>query len=111
MANIPAPPLVLSVSAATTMQPTICRPKPETTDDQLLMSPFSAVAPPPFLAVSRLNIRLTLETIYEEETEEDFNESTSSSSSSSCCQTQNSFMMSTCFFQVEKPFLASALKI
>ncbi|KAK4858082.1 hypothetical protein QYF36_010787 [Acer negundo] len=64
-----------------------CPPKPDT-QPLMTMTPFSAVAPPPFLAVSRQNIQLNLETIYEDkETDEEIIES-----STPCSQ-----------FQIQKP--------
>ncbi|KAK2642949.1 hypothetical protein Ddye_024712 [Dipteronia dyeriana] len=114
MGIIPAPPLVLSVVSTATPQPTICRPKPDT-QPLMTMTPFSAVAPPPFLAVSRQNIQLNLETIYEDkETDEDIIESSTPCSQFQTQKTSSittTSFLSTCFYKVEKPFLGSALKI
>ncbi|KAJ4703109.1 hypothetical protein OWV82_023056 [Melia azedarach] len=74
------------------------------------LSPFSAVAPSPFLAVSRLHIRLTLETIYEEET--DHQEDSCIINETSACiinETSATSFFSTCnFFQLQK---ASEIRI
>ncbi|KAG8637457.1 hypothetical protein MANES_15G124301v8 [Manihot esculenta] len=58
-------------------------------------TPFSAVAPARLMRVSRVPIRITLETIYEEENEEEF-----------CMDMDQSFsssILSTCFLQGQKP--------
>ncbi|GMP73663.1 hypothetical protein CsSME_00031352 [Camellia sinensis var. sinensis] len=65
-------------------------------------TPFLAVTPSLFLAASRLQIRITLETIYEEEGEEivgKFIETTPSAYSAS-------FLLKslTCFLEVSKPW-------
>ncbi|KAH1048345.1 hypothetical protein J1N35_039129 [Gossypium stocksii] len=58
-----------------TLQQTLCTPMacetPKATPQPL--TPFSAVVPAPFIAVHRLHIDLTLETIHEEENEEEIN--------------------------------------
>ncbi|KAK7827697.1 hypothetical protein CFP56_030874 [Quercus suber] len=75
-----------------------------------LLTPFSAVAPPRSVAASRLQILLTLETIYEEEEEDNENQNcvetcklASSSSSSSSPPTFLSALSSMCFLEVQKP--------
>ncbi|KAF3449971.1 hypothetical protein FNV43_RR06050 [Rhamnella rubrinervis] len=49
-----------------TTEPTLFPPKNST------LTPFSAIAPPPFLNAHKLHVHISLETIYEEETEQDF---------------------------------------
>ncbi|KAJ4848874.1 hypothetical protein Tsubulata_042836 [Turnera subulata] len=65
-------------------------------------TPFSAVAPPPILTVSRLQAFIaTLETIYEEENEEEcFELMMSHPQNSSSILTSS---QSSCFFEVQKP--------
>lgn len=51
-----------------------CKTRPNNNNSKTrrsVLSPCSAVAPAPFLAVSRLHVPATLETIYEEETDDD----------------------------------------
>ncbi|KAI8000411.1 hypothetical protein LOK49_LG09G02330 [Camellia lanceoleosa] len=62
-------------------KPTIVPPKttPASTTSPA-RTPFSAVAPPRFPVLSRLQIRVSLETIHEEETTDEFTETSSPSS-------------------------------
>ncbi|GMI86009.1 hypothetical protein HRI_002270200 [Hibiscus trionum] len=77
-----------AIFLVTTLQEILCPPKADTP----ALTPFSAVVPPRFTAVPRLNNSLvTLETIHEEENEEEVGSSPSST------------LLSPCFFQVKKP--------
>ncbi|KAK8495568.1 hypothetical protein V6N13_092984 [Hibiscus sabdariffa] len=83
-----------AIFLVTSLQGILCRPKAETP----ALTPFSAVVPPRFIAVPRHNTTLvTLETILEEENEEDVGMDVSQNSSPS------STLLSPCFFQVKKP--------
>ncbi|KAL0011735.1 hypothetical protein SO802_006843 [Lithocarpus litseifolius] len=71
-----------------------------------LLTPLSAVAPPRSMAASRLQILVTLETIYEEEDNENQNcveTCKLASSSSSSPPTFLSAQSSMCFLEVQKP--------
>ncbi|GKU92624.1 hypothetical protein SLEP1_g6331 [Rubroshorea leprosula] len=89
----------LAILPTTTTRPTLC---PPTATESSPLTPFSAVAPPPFLAVSRLHIHITLETIHEEENEGEINELLPQNSS----LTSTPFS-STCFLEVQKAPLSS----
>ncbi|KAK8608199.1 hypothetical protein V6N13_023629 [Hibiscus sabdariffa] len=62
------------IFSVTTLQQTLCIPMAADTPIVTAppLSPFSAVVPARFVAVHRLNIHITLETIHEEENEEEF---------------------------------------
>ncbi|XVE51649.1 hypothetical protein DITRI_Ditri02bG0058700 [Diplodiscus trichospermus] len=77
------------IFSVTSLQETLCHPKAEAPP----LTPFSAIVPARFIAVPRLNIHITLETIHEEENEEEVMSQNSSSPS----------FLSTCFLEVEKP--------
>ena len=77
------------IFSVTTLQETLCPPKAETPP----LTPFSAVVPARFIAVPRLNIHITLETIHEEENEEEVSQNSSSTS-----------FLSTCSLEMKKPF-------
>lgn len=80
-------------TCAASIQPTIFPPKiqePKTSP----LTPFSAVAPHRFVAVSRVHFKITLETICEEGAEEECIEMSQNASSS---------IMSACFLEVQNP--------
>lgn len=56
-----------------TLQQTLCTPMAGENPIPQPLTPFSAVVPAPLIAVHRLNVHLTLETIHEEENEEEIN--------------------------------------
>ncbi|XVF40090.1 hypothetical protein PTKIN_Ptkin01aG0084100 [Pterospermum kingtungense] len=82
------------IFSVTTLQETVLSPPTKAKTPPL--TPFSAVVPAPFIAVSRLNIRITLETIHEDE--EEIIPKVSQNSSSTVA------FASTCFSEVKKPF-------
>ncbi|KAK8477618.1 hypothetical protein V6N13_063076 [Hibiscus sabdariffa] len=88
---------ILSVTA---LQEILCPPKAETP----ALTPFSAVVPPRFITIPRLNdIVLTLETIQEEENEEEISMDVSQNSSlSPSPPPPSSSLLSPCFFEAKK---------
>ncbi|KAH7846101.1 hypothetical protein Vadar_009946 [Vaccinium darrowii] len=67
-----------------------------------VITPFSAVAPPLFRSLCRLQIHITLETIHEEETAEEFIETSADSFSATFLSKNQS-----CFLEVPKPWSSS----
>lgn len=63
-----------------TKAPPKVKPSKAVVDATSPLTPLSAVAPPCFLPISRLQIQVTLETIFEEETSEQETEASSTSS-------------------------------
>ncbi|OMO65760.1 hypothetical protein COLO4_31023 [Corchorus olitorius] len=83
------------VFSLTTLHETVlCPPKPKT---NRALTPFSAVVPARFMAVARarLNINITLETILEEENEEEIMDQVSQNTLSTTT------FLSTCFLEVK----------
>ncbi|KAL4368147.1 hypothetical protein GQ457_05G027300 [Hibiscus cannabinus] len=86
-----------SIFLITSLQVMLCPPKAETP----ALTPFSAVVPPRYITVPRQNTTIvTLETILEEETEEDVGMDVSQNSS---LPSASATLLSPCFFQVKKP--------
>ncbi|GMI77774.1 hypothetical protein HRI_001446700 [Hibiscus trionum] len=56
------------IFSVTTLQQTLCIPMAADTPP---LAPFSAIVPVRFIAVHRINIHITLETIHEEENEDE----------------------------------------
>ncbi|KAK8629252.1 hypothetical protein V6N13_078101 [Hibiscus sabdariffa] len=90
-----------AILTVTALQEILCTPKAETP----ALTPFSAVAPSRFIAVPRLNdIVVTLETIQEEENEEEISMDVSHNSSlSPSPPPSSSSLLSPCFFEAKKP--------
>ncbi|GFY88812.1 hypothetical protein Acr_06g0007520 [Actinidia rufa] len=94
MAAFHSTPVVFSVPA----QPPLVSPKTTPRPPSITppRTPFSAVTPLRFLLVSRIQIHITLETIYEEEAAEEFIETSYTSSASFLSKNR------TCFLEVPK---------